>query len=420
MKKNLSAAAVLMFSAAVYSQVGINTQAPKATLDIIAKNTNGTTAEGMIAPRLTGNQIQSADALYGADQRGAIVYITSPVTSSSTKTANITSEGYYYFNGSLWQNMGISGSPATTWTLSGNSGTNPATNFIGTTGSGEHMVFKTAGRRSGLIMDGASGSSNTAFGWNALNLDANNYTSSSVNYNTAFGARALGSNTGQGNTAVGTYAARDLTSGQSNIAIGYGSLSTSTTGSYNVSIGVSNLLASTVGQQNTSIGSFAGNTITTGSRNIIIGSEQNVVSATGSNQLNIGGAIFGTGLSGSVTAPAGNIGIGTTSPASKLEVNGSVTNTSSFDAGSSTTIDFSRSNLAFTSASAGNFTLQNIKDGGSYTLSVRGVVAGTSVFTATGFTFKYVNNNPTVANTDTLYSFVAIGSIVYVYCVRGL
>ena len=419
MKKNLSAAAALMFSAAVYSQVGINTQAPKATLDIIAKNTNGTTAEGMIAPRLTGNQIQSADALYGADQRGAIVYITAPVTSSSTKTANITSEGYYYFNGSLWQNMGISGSPATTWTLTGNAGTNPNTDFIGTTGSGEHMVFKTAGRRSGLIMDGTSGASNTAFGWNALNLDANNY--NSTDFNTAFGARALNNNTtGAENTAVGANAARALTSGQRNIAIGSSSLISSTTGSNNIAVGQGALSANTTGSNNITFGTATGNNITTGTNNIIIGTNQKAVAAAVNNQLNIGGAIFGTGLNGSVTAPAGNIGIGTASPVSKLEVNGSVTNTSSFDAGSSTTIDFSRSNLAFTSASAGNFTLQNIKDGGSYTLSVRGAVSGTSVFTATGFTFKYVNNNPTVANTDTLYSFVAIGSIVYVYCVRGL
>ena len=122
MKKNLSAAAVLMFSAAVYSQVGINTQAPQATLDVTAKNTNGTTPEGLIPPRLTGNQVQAADAQYGVNQRGAIVYVTAPVTSASTKTANITSEGYYYFNGSLWQNFSGSSTPSLIFADYANSG----------------------------------------------------------------------------------------------------------------------------------------------------------------------------------------------------------------------------------------------------------------------------------------------------------
>ncbi len=112
MKRKLSVMAILCCSVLVYSQVGINTQAPQATLDVTAKNTNGTTPEGLIPPRLTGNQVQAADAQYGVNQRGAIIYVTSPVTSPGTKTANITSEGYYYFNGSLWQNLSVSSAPS--------------------------------------------------------------------------------------------------------------------------------------------------------------------------------------------------------------------------------------------------------------------------------------------------------------------
>ena len=112
MKRKLSVIAVLCCSVLAYSQVGINTQAPQATLDVTAKNTNGTTPEGFIPPRLTGNQVQAADAQYGVNQRGAIIYATAAVTSPSTKTANITSEGYYYFNGSLWQSIGISSAPS--------------------------------------------------------------------------------------------------------------------------------------------------------------------------------------------------------------------------------------------------------------------------------------------------------------------
>lgn len=114
-----------------------------------------------------------------------------------------------------------------------------------------------------------------------------------------------------------------------------------------------------------------------------------------------------------------NIGIGTVSPASKLDVNGSVTNTTAHDASATTTIDFSQSNLAFTTASAGAFTLTNIKTGGTYTLAVQGATAGTSVFSATGFTFKYVNNGVTTANKHSLYTFLVMGTTVYVYLATG-
>lgn len=119
----------------------------------------------------------------------------------------------------------------------------------------------------------------------------------------------------------------------------------------------------------------------------------------------------------------GNVGIGTNSPTSRLEVNGAATNTTAFDAGSNRTIDFSRSNLAYTIATPGNFTLDNLKDGGTYTLSVRGTVAGTSNFTITGFSaanIKSPNNGLTAAGTETLYTFMVIGNRVYFYMTTGL
>lgn len=106
MKKNkLLITLVFLTSGLAIAQVGINNQSPKATLDITAKNTNGSTAEGLIAPRLTGDQIKAADAQYGTGQKGTIVYATEAVTIPSTKTSAIAAEGYYYFDGNLWQKM---------------------------------------------------------------------------------------------------------------------------------------------------------------------------------------------------------------------------------------------------------------------------------------------------------------------------
>jgi hypothetical protein len=42
------------------------------------------------APRLTGDQIKAGDAIYGADQKGTLIYAISAVAVPSTKTANIT------------------------------------------------------------------------------------------------------------------------------------------------------------------------------------------------------------------------------------------------------------------------------------------------------------------------------------------
>lgn len=118
-------------------------------------------------------------------------------------------------------------------------------------------------------------------------------------------------------------------------------------------------------------------------------------------------------------APSGNVGIGASTPTSRLEVNGSATNTTSYNASASTTISFIPSNLAYTTANAQAFTLTGIKDGGTYTLAVQGATSGTSTFSATGFTFKYINNGPTTANKHTLYTLLVIGTNVYVYMATG-
>jgi len=120
------------------AQVGINTETPKSTLDIVAKKTDGSTPEGLMAPRLTGDQIALADGQYGADQEGALVYATTPVGTATPKTGNITSPGYYYFDGSIWQAFsgGDTAASGTPFVLSGTTtdAGNNNTDAIGRTG----------------------------------------------------------------------------------------------------------------------------------------------------------------------------------------------------------------------------------------------------------------------------------------------
>lgn len=106
MKKNLYSSFLLLTFNILFSQIGINNPSPKSTFEVTAKTIDGSQPEGIIAPKLTGDQIKLADPVYGTDQKGALVYATSAVTTASTKTANITAEGYYFFDGNIWQKVG--------------------------------------------------------------------------------------------------------------------------------------------------------------------------------------------------------------------------------------------------------------------------------------------------------------------------
>lgn len=101
--KNQFILLIVLMSGSLYSQVGINTETPKATLDVVASPEISTRVDGLIAPRLEGNELSAKDALYTADQTGAIVYAKSAASPTTARTVNVTAEGYYYFDGEIWQ-----------------------------------------------------------------------------------------------------------------------------------------------------------------------------------------------------------------------------------------------------------------------------------------------------------------------------
>ncbi|MCW3162763.1 hypothetical protein [Chryseobacterium oryctis] len=107
MKKKIILLGAIFSSGIVFSQVGINTPTPKATLDVVSFPTDATKVDGFIAPRLKGSELKAKDALYLAAQTGTIVYVTEALASGSTttKTVNVTSVGYFYFDGSVWQKI---------------------------------------------------------------------------------------------------------------------------------------------------------------------------------------------------------------------------------------------------------------------------------------------------------------------------
>lgn len=103
------------------AQVGIGTEAPKTSLQVVGKPASTTTADGVQVPSLSLAQLDAKITAYGTDQNGTIVYIDDvTVASTETETAKITATGYYYYEASndVWKAMGGSSSSSTTTTYS--------------------------------------------------------------------------------------------------------------------------------------------------------------------------------------------------------------------------------------------------------------------------------------------------------------
>ncbi len=196
----------------------------------------------------------------------------------------------------------------------------------------------------------------------------------SPNDNVAVGQNALTNNTGVENVGVGNNALASTTTGVFNVAVGSGALENNTTGLYNVAVGRGALASNTIAVSNVAVGMDALSNNMDGVNNIAIGESalysntgghgniaigrlalQNVI--TGSNNIALGnmsvGGIVPNNRNGNVfighrdfvSTPvtedntmffsldhiermriddAGNLGIGTTTPNERLEVNGKV------------------------------------------------------------------------------------------------
>lgn len=152
------------------------------------------------------------------------------------------------------------------WSTTGNSGINPATNFIGTTNN-VALVFRTNNVASGFI-DPSDTKRNTAFGTGAIST-----ISIAGSGNNAFGYMALKQvSTGVGNTAIGDSALFSVGGGSNNIAMGPNALEANLS-SENIAIGSNALLKNVGGSNNLAIGILALNNNTSAINNIAIGGE---------------------------------------------------------------------------------------------------------------------------------------------------
>lgn len=105
-----------------------------ALLDL--KNQSGNSTKGFLLPRVA--IIDSTDFTLegGSRTAGMLIYNTAP------KVSKNYGQGLYYWNGNVWKqaNAQLYGNNALGWSLTGNTGTTPATNFTGTTDSTDFWI----------------------------------------------------------------------------------------------------------------------------------------------------------------------------------------------------------------------------------------------------------------------------------------
>lgn len=380
MKKLIIAAGVLA-SAISYAQtgnVGINTSNPATTLDVVGLPTTATKADGIIAPRLTGDQLRAKNNVYNAEQTGALVYATAADTAPAGKTVNVTSAGYYYFDGAVWvKAAGGSGATLPTgpangnfWGLTGNTGTNPPTNYLGTNDA-QPLMFKVNNVQSGYTsaLNGNFGG-NVAFGVGALpnaraielagtnpgqgfrqNIAIGDASMSGINptvsmvQNIAIGDRTMQSLvTGGTNIAIGNKAMQLATNAGSSIAIGvnalqrlndaadgWGNIAMGYRVAENMMTGRSNVFLKNFsaitnqgdnfqnGSHNIFIGQDSGYGVLNGSNNIAIG--HGTALPDGSNRFNLANTMFGTDFT-TANAKLGMLTSATALPTENFDVNG--------------------------------------------------------------------------------------------------
>jgi trimeric autotransporter adhesin len=243
MKKFVLLFAILSIKNFVVAQVGIgtNTPNPNAALDVQSAN------KGLLIPRvdlvaLTSNSL-STFGVSGTPTISLLVYNTT----ASTLPSTIFQTGYYYWDGSNWikLNTGATSSAATGWSVTGNSGINPTTNFIGTTDN-QPIRFRVNNGTAGQI--GLN---------NNTSLGANSHILFGGSENTGLGAFALALTTGNDNVGVGFSSLYSNVTGANNTAVGSNALNHNISGYSNVALGKSALYKGAFSSNNVAIGDSA-------------------------------------------------------------------------------------------------------------------------------------------------------------------
>jgi trimeric autotransporter adhesin len=183
--------------------------------------------------------------------------------------------------------------------------------------------------------------------------------------------------TGNGNVAAGGYALHNDTTGSYNNAVGYGAAYFNTTGGFNAALGADALYFNT-GSNNTGVGSDALFDNTSGSQNTALGAGAGPSSGALANATAIGygstvsqsnSLILGQTTAGSPGTSFVNVGIGTATPVSAMEI--SVSNTGAIGPTLTLTNPGGSPSCCTNPSDAIDFNTQPISTSGTYNPSAR-------------------------------------------------
>ncbi|PHR98270.1 MAG: hypothetical protein COA80_05635 [Leeuwenhoekiella sp.] len=334
--QNLSILLVFLIPIYAFSQVGIGTTSPdnSSILDLSSSN------RGLLIPRL--NLVATSNtAPVSSPAEGLLVY--------NLATVNDVTPGLYYWNGSLWisAKAGSGAGSASGWALNGNNlngRANDGSTFLGTT-SYHDLYLKLNNQQIGRLQPnggvalglGASSSANQAFaiGESASAGNTSNYAFGRGSNASGSNAYALGEGSvssqnksyalGQSSNASGTsaYAIGESSraQGTNSYAIG-ASARSGATGSFAFGNGALSTSNNTLALGNES---QATNNNSTALGYQAVSSHQNAV-AIGPAQTAVDNTII-LGNTTNTTADAyaaTKVGIGTSSPTAKLQVDGTL------------------------------------------------------------------------------------------------
>lgn len=159
MKKLYLASLIFLASQYLRAQgVGINTDgsSPDASAILDVKSSD----RGLLVPRMSLTSVTSASPVT-SPATGLLVYNTNASVTGGSGT------GFYYWDGSQWRRLDPSNSGD--WRLTGNAGTSPATNFLGTTDA-QDLVFRTNNTERLRILSGGNVGINTSTPANLLHV----------------------------------------------------------------------------------------------------------------------------------------------------------------------------------------------------------------------------------------------------------
>ena len=219
--------AVCIISLSVFSQnVAINNTGnpadASAMLDVQSTN------KGLLIPRIALTSTGD-NATIASPAVSLLIYNTAIAGSGSTSVT----PGYYYWTGSVWTRLATGGSSLTSaWLLGGNTGTNPATNFVGTTDN-QPLIFKTNNDLSGKI---------DPIYYNVFLGPGAGINSGTSTNNAFFGFKSgYANNSGIENSFFGSESGVNNQTGNSNAFFGKGAGRYNSTGSFNSFFGNSEI-----------------------------------------------------------------------------------------------------------------------------------------------------------------------------------